>query len=87
MGVLLLAAAGGAIGYMAWAVLGYRRHMLLNIAMGMLGSLLATLVLIPYFGMPVLFGGDISVASFFVALIGSVVTVGGLNLSILRVRT
>ena len=61
--------------------------MLLNIAMGMLGSLLATLVLIPYFGMPVLFGGDISVASFFVALIGSVVTVGGLNLSILRVRT
>jgi len=86
MGVLLLAAAGGAIGYMAWALLGHPRHRLLNITMGMLGSLLATLVLIPYFGMPVLFGGEISIVSFFVALIGSIVSVGGLNLSLLRAR-
>ena len=83
MGVLLLAAAGGAIGYIGWVLLGDGRNMLLNIVVGMLGALMATLLLIPYFGMPVIFGGDISIASFFSALIGSVVASGILSLSLI----
>lgn len=84
MGVLMLVVAGGAIGYLASLVLCEGEHALLNVIVGMFGALLATLLLIPYFGMPAVFGGDISIASFFSALMGSVVGAGVLNLSLIR---
>ena len=84
MGVLLLTATGGAIGYLGGMLFGDGRRMLLNVVVGMLGALLVCLLLIPYFGMPVVFGGDISMASFFSALMGSVVASGLLNLSLIR---
>lgn len=86
MGVLMLAAAGGALGYLASLLLFDGRYSLLNVVVGMLGSMMTTLLLTPYFGMPVVFGGDISLASFFSSLIGAVAGLGLLNLSLIRSR-
>jgi len=86
MGVLLLAAAGGSLGYLASLVLSSGRQTLLHVVVGMLGSLLTTLLLVPYLGMPMVFGGEISIAGFFSSLIGAAIALGLLSLSIVGSR-
>lgn len=85
MGVLILAIIGGLIGYIACLTIGRgEKDMLINVVVGMLGALLAALLLSPYFGMPKMLGGEIALVSLFVSLIGSVVLVGLLNFSIVK---
>ena len=63
MGVLLLVAIGGVLGYMACLTIGRgSRDMAINVIVGMFGALLAALLFSPYFGLPTMFGGDISIA-------------------------
>tara|TARA_Y100001968_G_C19343170_1_gene710632 strand:- start:636 stop:911 length:276 start_codon:yes stop_codon:yes gene_type:complete len=87
MGVLLLVAIGGVLGYMACLTIGRgSRDMAINVIVGMFGALLAALLFSPYFGLPTMFGGDISIASFVLSLIGSVIALGVLNVSIVSKR-
>lgn len=87
MGVLLLVAIGGVLGYIACLTIGRGPiDMVINVIVGMFGALLAALLFSPYLGLPTMFGGDISVASFFMSLIGSVVSLGILNVSIVSRR-
>lgn len=87
MGVLLLVAIGGVLGYLAcWTIGRGQRDMVINVIVGMFGALLAALLFSPYFGLPTMFGGDISIASFFLSLIGSAVALGILNVSIVSKR-
>lgn len=85
MGILILAAMGGALGYLACMVLGCQSEdTLLNVVVGMLGSLLTTLLMMPYLGIPRLLGGDIAVVSFISSIMGATVALGILNISRMR---
>ena len=83
MGVMLLAASGGLLGYVLAILLGRRNvGTLLNVLTGAMGAMMGAMVFSPYLGLPRVFGGDISIAAFFMSLIGAVVALGILSISI-----
>jgi uncharacterized membrane protein YeaQ/YmgE (transglycosylase-associated protein family) len=82
MGWILIIVVGGVIGWLASIVMrtDAQQGLLLNIVVGIVGALLAGLLLAPLFGTGTVTSGDLSLPSLLVSLLGAVVLLAIVNL-------
>ena len=82
MGIILWLIVGGVVGWLASLVMktDAQQGVLLNIVVGIVGSLLAGFLLSPLFGVPTINAGDFSAASLLVSLLGAVILLAVVNL-------
>lgn len=81
MGFLFMIIVGAILGWLSTIILQIEapRSILLNMAAGVVGALLAGLFVAPLFGNASLLGGDYSPGTLLLSLAGSVVLVAVLN--------
>lgn len=82
MGIIILLIIGGLIGWLASIVMRTdgQQGILLNIVVGVVGALLAGLLLNPLIGGGNIMNGDYSVSSLLVSFLGAVVLLAIVNL-------
>ena len=82
MGLIILLIVGGLIGWLASIVMrtDARQGILLNIVVGIVGALLAGLILNPLIGGGNIMSGDFSASALLVSFLGAVVLLAIVNL-------
>lgn len=82
MGLIILLVVGGLIGWLASMVMrtNAQQGIFLNIVVGVVGAMIAGLVLSPLLGMAPITSGNYSMGSLFVSFLGAVVLLGVVNL-------
>lgn len=82
MGFIILLIVGGVIGWLASLIMrtDAQQGILLNIVVGIVGSLLAGILLSPLLGVAPITSGAISLTSLLVSLLGAVVLLAIVNL-------
>jgi uncharacterized membrane protein YeaQ/YmgE (transglycosylase-associated protein family) len=82
MGIIVMLIVGGLIGWIASMIMGTdgRQGPLLNIVVGIVGALLASVVLGPLFGIASITQGNFGLSGLFVSLIGAIVLLAIVNL-------
>lgn len=82
MGFIILLIVGGVIGWLASLIMrtDAQQGILLNIVVGIVGSLLAGLLLSPLLGVAPITSGAITLTSLLVSLLGAVVLLAIVNL-------
>lgn len=82
MGIIILLVVGGLIGWVASMIMrtDAQQGIILNIVVGIVGSLLAGFLVAPLVGAAPITSGDISLPSILVSLLGAVVLLGIVNL-------
>jgi uncharacterized membrane protein YeaQ/YmgE (transglycosylase-associated protein family) len=80
MGIILLLVVGGLIGWVASMIMRDNTGLLLNIVVGIVGSILAGFVLTPLIGGAPITSGVISIQSILVSLLGAVILLAIVNL-------
>ena len=82
MNIILWLIVGGVIGWIASIIMGTngRQGALLNVAVGIVGALLAGLILSPMVGRATINQGDFSLSGLVISLIGAILLLGVVNL-------
>jgi uncharacterized membrane protein YeaQ/YmgE (transglycosylase-associated protein family) len=82
MGIIILILVGGVLGWLASIVMRTdgQQGILLNVIVGIVGALLAGLLLNPMIGGGNIMNGDFSVSSLLVSFLGAVVLLAIVNL-------
>jgi uncharacterized membrane protein YeaQ/YmgE (transglycosylase-associated protein family) len=80
MNILILLVVGGLIGWVASMIMGGPGGILMDIVVGIVGALLAGLVLNPLIGGGNIMTGDLSLSSILVSLLGAIVLLGIMRL-------
>ncbi|MBT2189012.1 GlsB/YeaQ/YmgE family stress response membrane protein [Sphingobium nicotianae] len=82
MGIIILLIVGGVIGWLASLIMrtDAQQGIFLNIVVGIVGSVLAGLLLSPVLGTPPVTAGVISLSTIVVSLLGAVVLLAAVNL-------
>lgn len=82
MGILILLVVGGLIGWVASMIMrtDAQQGVILNVVVGIVGSLLAAFVVTPLIGGAPITSGVISTQSVLISLVGSVVLLAIVNL-------
>lgn len=82
MGLILLLIVGGVIGWLASLIMRTDgpQGIILNVIVGIVGSLLAGFIINPLIGGGNIMNGDLSASSLIVSLLGAVVLLGIVNL-------
>ena len=82
MGLIILLVVGGVIGWLASLIMrtDAQQGILLNIVVGIVGSILAGFVVSPLIGAPPITSGAISATTIVVSLLGSVILLALINL-------
>lgn len=82
MGLIILLIVGGLIGWLASIVMrtDARQGILLNVVVGIVGALLAGLILNPLIGGGNIMSGDFSASALLVSFLGAVVLLAIVNL-------
>ena len=82
MGFIILLIVGGVIGWLASLIMrtDAQQGILLNIVVGIVGSLLAGLLLSPLLGVAPITSGGLSIPTLLVSLLGAVVLLAIVNL-------
>lgn len=82
MGIILLLIVGGVIGWIASMIMrtDAQQGIILNIVVGIVGSLLAGFLLTPLIGGAPITSGEISLPSILVSLLGAIVLLAIINL-------
>lgn len=82
MNIILLLIVGGVIGWLASLIMrtDAQQGILLNIVVGVVGSVLAGLILSPLLGAAPITSGIISLTSIIVSLLGAVILLAAVNL-------
>jgi uncharacterized membrane protein YeaQ/YmgE (transglycosylase-associated protein family) len=82
MGLIILIIVGGILGWLASMIMRTdgQQGVLLNVVVGIVGALLARLLLNPLIGGGNIMNGDYSVSSLRVSLVGAVVLLAVVNL-------
>lgn len=82
MGFIILLIVGGVIGWLASLIMrtDAQQGILLNIVVGIVGSLLAGLLLSPLLGVAPITSGAITLTSLLISLLGAVVLLAIINL-------
>jgi uncharacterized membrane protein YeaQ/YmgE (transglycosylase-associated protein family) len=81
MGIIILVIVGGILGWLASIVMrtDAQQGMLLNIVVGIVGALLAGVLLNPLIGGGNIMSGDYSISALLVSLLGAVVLLAIVN--------
>jgi len=82
MGIIILLIVGGIIGWLASLIMrtDAQQGILLNIVVGIVGSVLAGLLLSPLFGAAPITSGGITITSLIISLLGAIVLLAVVNL-------
>jgi uncharacterized membrane protein YeaQ/YmgE (transglycosylase-associated protein family) len=82
MNIIIMLIVGGLIGWIASMVMrtNAQQGVILNIVVGIVGALLAGLLLAPMVGSGTITSGDFSLSSLLVSLVGAVVLLAIVNL-------
>ena len=82
MGLIILLVVGGLIGWLASIAMrtDAQQGIFLNIVVGIVGAMVAGLLLSPLLGMPPITSGNYSIGSLFVSFLGAVVLLAVVNL-------
>jgi len=82
MNFIILLIVGGVVGWLASLIMrtDAQQGILLNIVVGIVGAVLAGLVLSPLFGTPPITAGVISLASIVISLLGAIILLAAVNL-------
>lgn len=82
MTLILIIIIGGLLGWIASKIMGTdaQQGILLNIVVGIVGALLAGWLLSPLFGTGTITGGDFSIGSLLVSLLGAIILLAIVNL-------
>ncbi|MBN8830565.1 MAG: GlsB/YeaQ/YmgE family stress response membrane protein [Sphingomonadales bacterium] len=82
MGLIILLVVGGVIGWLASLIMrtDAQQGIFLNIVVGIVGSVVAGLLLSPLLGAPPITSGTISLSSLVVSLLGAVILLAAVNL-------
>ena len=82
MNLIIMLVVGGLIGWVASIIMrtNAQQGVLLNIVVGIVGALLAGLLLAPLFGTGSITQGDFSLSGLFISLLGAVVLLAIVNL-------
>ncbi len=82
MNIIIMLIVGGLIGWIASMVMrtNAQQGVILNIVVGIVGALLAGLLLAPMVGSGTITSGDLSLSSLLVSLVGAVVLLAIVNL-------
>lgn len=82
MNIILMLIVGGLIGWVASIIMrtNAQQGVLLNIIVGIVGALLAGLVLAPFLGTGNVAAGDFSLPSLLVSLLGAIILLAIVNL-------
>ncbi len=82
MNLIILLIVGGILGWVASLIMrtDAQQGMLLNVVVGIVGSVLAGLLLTPLTGAPPITEGGISLASIVISLLGAIVLLAIVNL-------
>lgn len=82
MNIIIMLIVGGLIGWIASMIMrtNAQQGVILNIVVGIVGALLAGLLLAPVFGTNTLTQGDFSLPSLLISLLGAVVLLAIVNL-------
>lgn len=82
MGIIILLIVGGIIGWLASLIMrtDAQQGILLNVVVGIVGSVLAGLLLSPLLGVAPITSGAITLTSIVVSLLGAVILLAAVNL-------
>jgi uncharacterized membrane protein YeaQ/YmgE (transglycosylase-associated protein family) len=82
MNIIIMLIVGGLIGWIASMIMrtNAQQGMILNIVVGIVGALLAGLLLAPLFGTGSITQGDFSLSGLLISLVGAVVLLAIVNL-------
>jgi uncharacterized membrane protein YeaQ/YmgE (transglycosylase-associated protein family) len=82
MGLIILLVVGGVIGWLASMIMRTdgQQGIFLNVAVGIVGAVLAAYLISPLLGIPSITSGGYSIATFLVSLLGAVVLLAIVNL-------
>lgn len=80
MSIIILLIVGGLIGWVASMIMGGPGGVLMDIVVGIVGALLAGLLLNPLVGGGNIMSGDLSMSSILVSLLGAIVLLAILRL-------
>lgn len=80
--IILMLIVGGLIGWIASMVMrtNAQQGILLNIIVGIVGALLAGLLIAPFLGTGTIMGGDFSLSALLVSLLGAIILLAIVNL-------
>ncbi len=83
MGIIILLVVGGVLGWLASIVMrtDAQQGIFLNIVVGVVGAVIAGLLLSPLLGMAPITSGNYSIGSLFVSFLGAVVLLAIVNLA------
>ncbi len=82
MGIIILLVVGGIVGWLASMIMrtDAQQGIFLNIAVGIVGALLAGFIVTPLIGGAPITSGVISIQSFLVSLVGAVILLAIINM-------
>jgi uncharacterized membrane protein YeaQ/YmgE (transglycosylase-associated protein family) len=82
MNLILWLVIGGVLGWIASLVMhtNAQQGLFLNIVVGIVGALLAGVLLVPLFGVGTINQNDFSLSALLVSLLGSLILLAGVNL-------
>jgi len=82
MNLIIMLIVGGILGWLASIIMktDAQQGVILNVAVGIVGALLAGFLLSPYFGIPPITSGAFSVSALVLSLGGAVILLGIVNL-------
>ncbi len=82
MNLIILLVIGGIVGWLASLIMrrDAQQGILMNVIVGIVGSLLAGFLLSPLFGVPPITSGGLSIGTFLISLLGAVVLLAIVNL-------
>ena len=82
MNIIILLIVGGVIGWLASLIMrtDAQQGLLLNVVVGIVGSVLGGLLISPLLGAPPITSGAVSVTSIVVSLLGAVILLAAVNL-------
>lgn len=80
MGLIILLVVGGLVGWLAGVIMHDRNGVILNVVVGIVGSILAGLVITPLIGGAPITSGVIDIETVGVSLLGAIVLLAIVNL-------
>ena len=80
MGLIILLIVGGIVGWLAGLIMRDNNGIILNVVVGIVGAILAGLIVTPLIGGAPITSGVISIESILVSLIGAIILLAIVNL-------
>ena len=80
MGLIVLLIVGGIVGWLAGIIMRDNNGLILNVVVGIVGAIIAGLVVTPLIGGAPITSGEISVPSILVSLLGAIILLAVVNL-------